>query len=471
MEQDREIEQVMMNISKTGGQIASLVVLSTKLNLMLLTFVLRMAKKGLIATGLADGFKGFVTQSKGEFTVYNVPVSAEHAENVSRFNRLQSLLEKTKNPVEKSKLRKEMKVLETNMPEFQQLQKLGISHFMLPKVNGSEHTIQIAVANSDQQIFKNWFLNHLTSELSGGSKGMEELKAFTEDNYSIFNLPFEGEELQEALPDFDILGLNYHILPDLKVGDGNSQLAIPNADRNKLEVWFKMWKDKQMQMGKETGEMYSLDNQSYLATGEMEQGDYIAASEQIYQDANQEFETQSKAVPWDAPLGKENSEEFVKYLQNQNFEKITINKETLVDNMQLSGKTYEMQKNGYFASRIPGTYGTRQQTLLIPRNQVFSGDDGKTYIAFLEKNQKSYVMTGNGELTERGFQETYRPYASVQRSFRNVENLKEDAVLTRNAARTPNPNAKNHKFNNFEQRNYDMKKLEAALLNAQKQKL
>ena len=471
MEQDREIDQVMMNISKTGGQIASLVVLSARLNFMLLSFIMRMAKKGLIASGLADDFKGFVTKTKGEFTVYNIPVSAKQAENVNRLNSLQSQLEKTNNPVEKAKMRQEMKTLKDNMPELQQLQKLGVTHFMLPKVNGSEHTIQVAVVNQDQQLFKNWFLNHLTSELSGGEKGMEELRAFTEGNYSIFNLPFEGDNLKEALPDFGILGLNYHILPDLKVGDGNSQVVIPNADRSKLEVWFKMWRDKQLQMGKEVGEMYSIDEHSYVATGEMDQGDYIAYSDQKYQDANREFEEQSKAVPWDAPLGKENSEEFVKYLQNQNYEKITINKESLVDNMQLSGKAYEMQKNGYFISRIPGTYGAQQQTLLIPRNQVFVGDDGKTYVAFLAKNQKSYVMNGQGELKERSFQETYKPYASVQRSFRNVENLKEDAVLTRSSKESPNPNIKNNRFNNFTPRNYDMKKLEAALLQAQKPKM
>lgn len=467
MEQDREIDQVMMNISRTGGGMVSLVVLSAKVNLMLFSFLMRMAKKGLIAAGVVDGFKGFATKTKGEFTVYNVPISENQAESIRQLNDLEVRLEAANNPVERANLRQNIKTLEANMPELQQLHKLGVTHYVLPKVNGSEHTIQVAVANQDQQLFKNWFLNHLTAELSGGEKGMEELKAFTEGNYSIFNLPFEGEELEAALPDFNILGMNYHVLPDLKVGDGNTQVVIPNTDRSKLEVWFKMWRDKQLQMGKEVGEMYSIDENSYMATGEMDQGDYIANADQKYQEANQEFEEQSKAVPWDAPLGKENSEEFVKYLQNQNYEKISINKESLVDNMQLSGKAYEMQKNGYFISRIPGTYGERQQLLLIPRNQVFIADDGKTFVAFLAKNQKARMLDHTGKLTEIGFQEAYKPYASVQRSFHNVEKLKEDVVLAKPTANSPKVNMNHNKFNNFPQRNYNMSKLEEVLLKAQ----
>lgn len=466
MEQDREIDQVMMNISRMGGGMASLVVLSVKANLMLLTFLMRMAKKGLIAAGVADGFKGFVTKTKGAFTVYNVPISESQAESLRRLTELQVKLETTNNPVEKAKLRQDIKVMEANMPEVQQLQKLGITHHVLPKVNGSEHTLQVAVANQDQQLFKNWFLNHLTTGLSGGERGLEELKAFTEGNYSIFNLPFEGEELKEALPDFEILGLNYTVLPDLKVGDGNSQIAIPNTDRSKLEVWFKMWREKQLQLGNDVGEMYSIDQESYAATGELDQGDYIANADYKYQEANQEFEKQSKSVPWDTPLGKENSEEFVKYLKDQNYEKISINKETLVDNMQVSGKSHEMQKNGYFISRIPGTYGDNQKTLLIPCNQVFVADDGKTFIAFLAKNQKTQVMDNAGRLTEIVFQEAYKPYASVQRSFHNVEKMKEDVLISNPTIKPPKVEKTPNRFNNFEPRNYNMSKLEEELLKA-----
>ena len=137
-----------------------------------------------------------------------------------------------------------------------------MKHCVLPKLNGSERTIQIAVSADSEPLFKNWFINHLTSELSGGEKELEDIKNFTEGNYSIFNVPFEGEELKEVLPDFDTLGINYAVLPDLKVGDNNSQLVIPNTDRNKLEMWFKMWKEKQLRNGEQPGEMYEMDENS-----------------------------------------------------------------------------------------------------------------------------------------------------------------------------------------------------------------
>lgn len=74
-------------------------------------------------------------------------------------------------------------------------------------------------------------------------KEITDLKNFTEGNYTIFNLPFEGKELEDACRDFNALKMNYSILPDLKVGNDNSQIAVANADRNKFEIWIKMYRE------------------------------------------------------------------------------------------------------------------------------------------------------------------------------------------------------------------------------------
>ena len=69
-------------------------------------------------------------------------------------------------------------------------------------------------------------MNHLNDTLTGGSLSLEDLKAFTEDNYSIVNMPFEGESVKEMQHDFEVMGINYSILPDLAVGDGNTQVSV-----------------------------------------------------------------------------------------------------------------------------------------------------------------------------------------------------------------------------------------------------
>ncbi len=442
MEQEREVDQILMNIRNTSGSIVSVSVISARLSLQLMIFLLRLAKKGFVAAGLADQFKNFVAKTEGNYTVYNIPLSADRIENLKQINELELKLQDTTNLVTKAKLRNEIKQLWKEIPELEQIEKLGINYCVLPKLNGSEQTIQVAVDKKNDQMFKNWFLNHLTSELSGGEKSMEELKVFTEGNYTIFNLPFEGEELEMALSDFKVLDMNYAIMPDLKVGDGNSQIAIPNADRGKLETWFTMWKDKQLREGKapeEIGEMYAMNQESYMETASMEAGEYVAGAEQEYKDANAEFEAQSKDVPWEAKLQKENSEEYVRLLQDQNYERISINKETLVENIEKSAKAEEMKRNGYFISRIPGTYDENQQTLILPTDKVFTTDSGKTYVAFLPKNGKSLVADNSGKIHQKDFDSIYEPYKKVERNMRKVKELTKELSPAKEAALSKTP--------------------------------
>lgn len=442
MEQEREVDQVLMNIRNASGSIISVSLISARLSLQLMIFLLRLAKKGLVAAGLADQFKNFVAKTEGNYTVYNIPLSAERIENLKQINELELKLQDTTNPVTKAKLRNEIKQLWKEIPELEQIEKLGINHCVLPKLNGSEQTIQVAVDKKNDQMFKNWFLNHLTAELSGGEKSMEELKVFTEGNYTIFNLPFEGEELEMALSDFKVLDMNYAIMPDLKVGDGNSQIAVPNADRGKLETWFTMWRDKQLREGKdpeEIGEMYAMNQESYMETASMEAGEYVAGADEEYKDANAEFEAQSKDVPWAAKLQKENSEEYVRLLQDQNYEKISINEETLVNNMEVSTKAAEMKQNGYFISRIPGTYGDSQQTLILPVDKVFVTDEGKTYVAFLPKNGKSMVADNTGNIVQKDFDSIYQSYKKVERNMRKVEELKKGLSPAKEATLSKTP--------------------------------
>lgn len=458
MENDREVDQVLMNVRNSAGSVVAVSLISARLSLKLLVFLMRLAKKGLLAAGLLDSFKSFTKLTEGKYTVYNIPLSKEGTAGLVKMNQLELELQNEKNPVRKTKLRNDIKKLKNEIPELEQLKELKICHCVLPKLNGSELTVQVAVAQNSDQLFKNWFLNHLTTELSGGEKSVEEIKVLTEGNYAIYNLPFEGEDLAEALSDFDTLGINYAVLPDLKVGDGNSQLAIPNADRSKLETWFRIWKDKQLKDGRnpdEIGEMYVMDQESYIRTGSMTADDYVTSSDPVYQEANAEFEAQSQGVPWTPTLDQENSEAYVRLLNDRNYEKISINHETLVDNMEISQKADLMRKHGYFISRIPGTYKDTQQTLILPNSDVFVGDDGKTYIAFLPKNGKIMVADQSGTITEQSFSTVYEPYDIVKRNMRHMGDLaklspdkkttvtpamKAGAAMKKAAGKSPLPN-------------------------------
>lgn len=429
MEQDREIDQVLMNIRNSTGGIVSIAIASGYMQMKMLTFLLRMAKKALIPKGYAESFKGFLQKSEGNYTVYNIPLSGDRIKSLQKLNKLEVQLEKETSPFKRAGIKRQIKnlnkKLKQDIPELEQLNRLGIDFCLLPYLNTSEQSIQVAILNKDSQLFKTWFLNHLAGQLQGGKINMGDLKGFTEGNYSIFNLPFEGEEFQNALSDFDILGINYSVLPDLRVGDGYSQVAIPNTDRSKLEVWFQMWRDQQIQQGKDPGDMYTMDAESYASTASRSEEEYMEDADQQYQEANAEFEKQAEEAPKGKGMQNENSEDFIKYSQDKNYEKISINKETLVDNMEPPLKDILMNTDGYFLSRIPGTYMSRQEILIVPEERIFIADDGENFVVFLPKNGKILVADFVGEVEERNFSDVYKSYDKVTRGYRGVKNAKE----------------------------------------------
>ena len=81
MEDDREVDKILMNVRGTTGGIITASILSARITFKVLVFLMRMVQKGLVATGFADGFKEFTKQTEGNFTVYNIPLTADKAEN------------------------------------------------------------------------------------------------------------------------------------------------------------------------------------------------------------------------------------------------------------------------------------------------------------------------------------------------------------------------------------------------------
>lgn len=89
------------------------------------------------------------------------------------------------------------------------------------------------------------------------------------------------------------------------------------------------------------------------------------------------------------------------YEGNKLYQKITIDKATLVESLKkddaVESQMIDTDKKGFFMSRIPGTYGKDVQYLLIPKECVFLSEDRKTYTAFLSKISKPMVFDGNLE--------------------------------------------------------------------------
>ena len=170
--------------------------------------------------------------------------------------------------------------------------------------------------------------------------------------------------------------------------------------------------------------MKVVEMKDYTRTGELTEEQYIDTAGEELKKANEKYEGKEPGViensvrSQETGIKSETDEAYEKFKADKGYQEISINRDTLVDNMSLGEEQQKkLVERGMFASRIPGTYLESEQILLVPTEQVFQTDNGQTYLAFLEKNEKPLVLDRNGKpipVMERStgaelFQKSYNP--------------------------------------------------------------
>ena len=128
------------------------------------------------------------------------------------------------------------------------------------------------------------------------------------------------------------------------------------------------------------------------------------------------------------------NERYQELHSHPDYVEITINTETLIDQSRIAReKNPEVEAKGMFASRIPGTWGEKERTLVLPTDQVFQTDGGKTYLAFLAKNEKQILLDANGKPVSADHRPTGSDlytsnYEKVDRMFKKKELLQTENV-------------------------------------------
>lgn len=400
---DRDVDKILMNIQNTGKMTGSFIFLNAQMAMLLFTFLMRMKKEGVLKGGEIGKYEKFLKATGGKFDVMNVPlVGSDQKEIVSQLN--------------------EMK----------------IRYNILPDLNKEDNLIQVAVFHEDRQKFGAWYERHILNQLKeGGEKNIEDLNNLTDSRTSIVSVPIEGLD-EKVKQDFDALSINYAMLPDLHVGDGNIQFLIANADLPSVEHWFSLHKEEQLGENVDIGDMKVISKQEYTATGMIDAEKYINSAGADIKQLNDKYEGSEKGDLEKETLGLGNKVRTIddasydKIHGDPNYLEITINHKSLVDNSSF-GNDPNILASGQFASRIPGTYGNTEQTLVIPSNDVFSTDNGKTYIAFIEKNSHPLVMDSEGRpigISQRKTgQQLFDHYDEVNRNFQNkVKNQMQDVT-------------------------------------------
>ena len=369
-EEYRDTEEVLMIIRKATMFVDPIMKISARGLAKMIQFFARMAKEKIIDKREFKDFQDFVKRTDGEFDVINIPV-----EHKMGFGENASVVR-----------------------EFADLKENGVRFYEMPDLNMEDNYVQIAVSREDKELFSAWYTRYLDNRMSnGGVKTAESLKAFTDGKTSIFSVPLEGKE-DIFRDDFATLKINYTVLPDLKVGDGQIQMMVANSDASKVEQWYKLYQKDMLKKGEKIPDLNLIDMSTYQKTAEMSTDEYINTGDEKVTEANQKYEKSSTNK---IPLAEE-EKGYEFYEGNKLYQKITIDKATLEESLKkddaVESQMIDTDKKGFFMSRIPGTYGKDVQYLLIPKECVFLSEDGKTYTAFLDKNSSPIVFNGNLEM-------------------------------------------------------------------------
>lgn len=406
MENDRETQSIMMNIRGAGAMMKGILLFNNAAAvgtvMLLSTFIKRLANKKLLKPGEVKNLDAFIRKTGGTYQIYNIPA------------------------ISKEQLADE-------------LTKSGLQFHVLPDLNKNDGIIQVAIDKKDKDKFNPWFERHILANLKGGEHSRFELENLTNNNLSIISVPME-EKVELLRKDFDTLGINYTLLPDLRVGDGEIQLMVANADLQKAQHWYKLYQEGIIKLNPEAevGELRVITQEQYTETARTTEKEYIKNADPQYQAANKEFEREPGELELTAAIAgsaQQKTTSDIEYEQLKNdiaFEEITINKETLVENSSYGGfKT--TSAGDLFASRIPGTYGDSELTMVIDAENVFETDDGLTYIAFLHKDEKPIMLDKDGkpispERKLTGSEIYAKHYEKVERQFKNKERVAEKGI-------------------------------------------
>lgn len=395
---NRENERVMMSLGAGARTMSMLLFADARMALAVYSLFKRLQKEHILKGGEVEQFEQFLKATDGRFDLVNVPGDI-----------------------------KRMKA---------ELDQAGIRYCMIPDLNPADGMTQIAVFTEDRQKFSSIFEKQIVRQMSGGQKEFQDLVNLTENNVSFVSLPCEGME-QAVREDLDKLGVNYAMLPDLHVGDGEIQLAVANADLDKVNHWFSLYKDQLLE-GKESYQVMSKEE--YLNTAKLTDQDYRETADQKTDTALKKYEnskTKQKSLSAEEKLlgighvKPEDHSAFEEMWKDQSLEKVTIDKKSLVDSSPVATSFMEEHPD-FFVSRIPGTYGQNAEYLVLPSENVFQSVNGKTYTAFFEKNGKPLVLDRKGNIQKmeqrKSGKELKQHYDEVKRKMKAAKQRQEKTM-------------------------------------------
>ena len=163
----------------------------------------------------------------------------------------------------------------------------------------------------------------------------------------------------------------------------------------KVNQWYKLKQRDLLNMGEELPPIETITMEQYQQTGVMNEESYLDTADEEMKKANEKYagkekgELETLMEEKRQELKSNVSSSFYDYTNDPDFIPVSINKASLIEQSCVSQEMRDrFTKEGQFCFRIPGTWekeGQQEKILLVPRLHVFEADEGKSYIAFLNK--------------------------------------------------------------------------------------
>lgn len=474
---NRETSGTVLAVSKAAMWMDPFFKITATGTALMVTCLARMAKERKIRKGDFKSVTEFLRASDGKYSITNIPVIPAGENAVMDVGG-------KRGTVADLDIRKE-------------LDEMGIKYVILPDLDKSDGFLQVAIHEGDKEVFGAWMERYLAGRMGGGEKTFQDLQNLTGGKTSIVSIPVEGREEMVAA-DFKALGINFSFLPDLNVGDGEIQLVVADADIQKVEHWYKLYRDDRLKRdgetpetqmpetqmpetqtsemrtseartpeaqtpetqtpetrtpgtqtsetqtseiqtsetrttgtGRRTPEMRVMDMGQYMKTGEMTEEQYVDTMDEELSRANGKYEgkaageIENRVAKSEKRIRTSDDAAYDRLHGHPEYVEISINKEMLVDRSSY-GDVARAREAGLFTSRVPSTWGAGELTLVIPQEQVFVADGGRTFVAFLKKDEAPLVMEKGGKpvpvaerMTGQELQDNY--YNPVERDYGQAE--------------------------------------------------
>ena len=148
-------------------------------------------------------------------------------------------------PTEENTLLKEME---------EDLKKLNISYYLMPDTNIGDGTREILYAKKDEEKIRNWQESFCQKHIrQGGEKTAKELQTMAGNKSQIgyINIPAQNnhEILSQMKEEFQRLGINYHLIEDMRTGDGLIQVMYLKKDEVAVRNWYSNYATDQLLHG------------------------------------------------------------------------------------------------------------------------------------------------------------------------------------------------------------------------------